>query len=75
MERIENLNADHFYHGLDLATNELEARNLANDNLDVPITIVLTTTGEIGPAGNRMVNVLTYINGTPSQIIRDLDQN
>jgi hypothetical protein len=75
MERLEILNAPNFIVGLDEALASLTDRNLANDNLDIPITIILKTTGEINVEGQRVVNVLTYIDATDNQILYDLDEN
>jgi hypothetical protein len=75
MERIEIMNAPNFIVGLDDALAELVNRDLAENNLDIPITIILKTTGEINQDGHRVVNVLAYVDAMDGEIISDLDSN
>jgi hypothetical protein len=75
MEVLETLNAPNFVEGLNIALDELVQRDLADNNQDIPITIILKTSGGINWQGQREVNVLTYIGGTDDEILSDLDQN
>lgn len=75
MERIETLNAPNFYDGLDAAVAELQNRGLDNVDMNVPITIILKTTGEVNWQGQKVCNVLTYIDANDDEILSDLDEN
>jgi len=71
-ERIVIENAPNIYDGLDAAIAEMENRGLGTVGTDIPVCVVLKTTGEIRN-GNRVFNVLAYIGATDTEIINDLE--
>ena len=71
-ERIFIENCPNIFDALDLTVAEMEARGLGNIGTDIPICIVLKSTGEIRD-GIRVMNSITYIGATDSEIVNDLE--
>ena len=60
------------YEALDLSIAEMEKRGLGEEATDVPVCVILKSTGEIRD-GLRVFTAISYIGATDSQIINDLE--
>jgi len=71
-QRIVIEGAPNIYDGLDAAIAEMESRGLGTIGTDIPVCVILKSTGEIRD-GIRVFNVLGYIGATDTEIINDLE--
>ena len=72
VERILIENCPNIFDALDATVAEMDARGLGTIGTDVPICVVLKSTGEIRD-GLRVMNSIAYIGATDSEIINDLE--
>lgn len=70
-QKIEVFDCPSLYDGVDSIVAELEARGFANMRLNVPMTIVLKSTGEVLD-GQRVMNAFAYVAMSDDDIIEEL---
>ena len=71
-QRIVIEGAPNIYDGLDAAIAEMESRGLGTIGTDIPVCVILKSTGEIRD-GIRVFNFLGYIGATDTEIINYLE--
>jgi len=71
-QKLEVTDCPSLYDAVDAIVNEMENNGLRNSGLDVPICVILKSTGEVRN-GQRVMNALAYIDASDNEIIDDLE--
>ena len=71
-EKIVINNCPDIFAALDESVAEMDARGLGTIGTDVPVCVILKSTGEIRD-GLRVFQAISYIGATDNEIIDDLE--
>lgn len=72
MEKIVVEDCPSLYEAVDAIVKEMEDKGLGDRGLDVPICVILKSTGEVRD-DQRVMTAIAYIDATDNEIIDDLE--